>query len=217
MPFILYNLFLERSILMGISGVNSQYGGFTNNSYPKINKDKNNFLGSMSAAATLVDLQDNGDVLGISMIEEPGTNHFWGMKAKFAECSTKENPVIYVDTNYGGETVAYNININEVDPNNASRLEIFALCSYADSQGIGAKSTFGTYNTLRNYEEMANHNGYIDTKMGNVNVFEQFKDEKLNWVNMSHQVINLLYNCNDIIQYNKGLDILDLFSKYPVE
>jgi hypothetical protein len=83
------------------------------------------------------------------------------MKAKYAECSTQDNPVIYVETNYGGKTVSYNVNINEVDPNNASRLEMFALCSYADDVGIGDDSTFGTYKTLCSYMEMANHNGFV--------------------------------------------------------
>lgn len=202
---------------MKISGVNNQNSGYINDSYSKNQKASNDFIGYMSVASKKVERQEDGDVLGLAMINEPGTNCFWGMKAKYAEGSTQDNPIIYVETNYGGKTVSYKVNINEVDPSCASKLEMFALCSYADDVGIGDNSTFGTYNTLRSYEEMANHNGYLDSQMGELSIFEQFKNIKLNWANMSRKVMDLLYKCNDIIQYKKGLNIMELFSKYPVK
>ena len=202
---------------MKISSVNNQYGGYINNSYSKTQKTSSDFMGNMSVASKQAEKQKDGDVLGLTMLKEPGTNCFWGMKAKYAKCSTQDNPVIYVETNYGGKTVSYNVNINEVDPNHSSQLEMFALCSYADDKGIGDNSTFGTYNTLRSYKEMANYNGYIDSQKAELSAFEQFKNVKLNWVNMSEKVMDLLYKCNDLIQYKKGLNIMDLFSKYPVK
>jgi hypothetical protein len=202
---------------MKISGVSIQHGEQVNNSYSKMPAPRNDFMGIMSAASKQIDKQEDGDVLGITMLREPGTNRFWGMKAKYASCSTQDNPVIYVETNYGGKTVSYNVNIHEVDPNNASRLEMFALCSYADDIGIGDNSTYGTYSTLRSFEEMANHNGYIDSKTGELSTFDQFQNVKLNWVNMSKKVIDLLYKCNDLIQYKKGLNIIDMFSKHLVK
>ncbi|NLK99660.1 MAG: hypothetical protein GX271_03260 [Clostridiales bacterium] len=202
---------------MMISGVNNQYGGYINGSYSKKQKASNNFMGHMSVTSKKVEKQEDGEVLGLTMINEPGTDRFWAMKAKYAECSTQENPVIYVETNYGGKTVTYNVNINEVDPNSASQLEMFALCSYADDVGIGDNSTFGTYKTLCSYQEMAHHNGYLDTQIEELSTFQQYKNVKLNWGNMSKKVIDLLYKCNDLIQYKKGLNIMDLFSKYPVK
>ncbi|MDP4094265.1 MAG: hypothetical protein Q8920_12995 [Bacillota bacterium] len=196
---------------MRIFAALSQYGQYESNLRSGIDKN-DNFMGVMSAASTPVEKQEDGDVLGISMNAQPGTKIFWGMKAKYASCSTSDNPIIYVETNYGGKTVSYNININNIDPSNASRLEMFALCSYADNMGIGDKSTFGTYSTLRTFEEMANHNGYIGTQ-GELNGFNQFQSEKLDWVDMSKQVMALLFKCNDLIQYSKGLSIMDLFSK----
>jgi len=47
------------------------------------------------------------------------------------------------------------------------------------------------------------------------NTLEQFKNEKSNWSNMSQKVMDLLYKCNDLAQYNKGISIMDLFAKYP--
>lgn len=146
---------------MKISAVNNDYCGYINDSYSKKQRVGNDFIGHMSLTSRKVEKQEDGEVLGLTMIKQPGTDCFWGMKAKYAECSTQDNPVIYVETNYGGKTVSYNVNINEVDPNNASRLEMFALCSYADDVGIGDDSTFGTYKTLCSYMEMANHNGFV--------------------------------------------------------
>ena len=202
---------------MEISGVSNKYAGYIYDSSLKTKRTSNDFSEYMSAASRKAEKQESGDVLGLTMLKEPGTNCFWGMEAKYAECSTQDNPVIYVETNYGGKTVSYNVNINEIDPGNASQLEVFALCSYADDIGIGDGSTFGTYSTLRSYKEMAAHNGYVDSQMQEPGGIVQFKNEKLNWVNMCEKVVDLLYKCNDPVQYKKGLNILDLFSKYPVK
>jgi hypothetical protein len=43
------------------------------------------------------------------MIKDPNTNIFWGMKAKYAEDSTSQNPIIQVESNYGDKTFIYNI------------------------------------------------------------------------------------------------------------
>lgn len=196
---------------MRISDISSQYGPFVSSKSGKA--QGSDFMGVMSAASKQVEKQEDGNVLGISMIKEPGANVFWGMKAKYASCSTSNNPIIYVETNYGGKTVSYNINVNEIDPSNASRLEMFALCSYADDIGIGDNSTFGTFSTLRTYEDMANHNGYINSDTGSLSALDLFQNEKLNWIDMSKQVMDLLFKCNDIMQYDKGLSILDMFSK----
>jgi hypothetical protein len=202
---------------MNISGVPSQYEGYLSDSQYKKLKGGNDFTMNMSAASQKVEKQEAGDVLGLTMIKEPGTNCFWGMKAKYAEDSTLDNPVIYVETNYGGKTVSYNVNISEVDPENASQLEMFALCSYADDTGIGDNSTFGTYNTLRSYMEMADHNGYLDSPIEELSTLEQFKKLKIHWADLSKKVMDLLYRSNDLIQYKKGLNIMDLFSKYPIK
>lgn len=202
---------------MGILGINNQTIGYTNDTYAKNQKVANDFMGYMSVASEKVEKQEDGDVLGLTMIKEPGANRFWGMKAKYADCSTQDNPVIYVETNYGGKTASYNVNIHEVNPSSASQLEIFALCSYADDIGSGDNSTFGTYSTLRSYKEMANHNGYLDSHMEECSTFKQFMNLKINWVNMSKKVMDLLYKCNDLIQYKKGLNIMDMFSQYPVQ
>lgn len=200
---------------MGISGVMSQGLSGYNGIYQKVNKCNNNFIGTMSSASEKVEKQQDGETIGFGTIMEPDSNRGWCMKAKYAENSKPEDPVVYVETNYGGETIAYNVNINEIDPSNASRLEIFALSSYADDQGIGCDSTFGTYSTLKSYSEMSIHNGYFGGGVESPSTLEQFTNEKLNWQNACMNVMDLLYECDDLVQYKRGLSIMDLFSKFP--
>ena len=187
---------------------------YDNTKIPQGLSSSESFIGTMSAASMQVDNhQAKGDVLSLTTVAKPGTNISYGVVAAYAKESTSTNPIINVTTNYDGKTVSYNINVNEVDPNHASRLEMFALCAYADDVGIGDKSTFGTYQTLQTYQEMAKYNGYISSDSEG-DTLEQFKNEKLNWVNMSHQVMDLLYKCNDLAQYNNGISIMNLFAKY---
>ena len=104
-----------------------------------------------------------------------------------------------------------------LDPNNATKLEMFALCSYADQMGMGDKSTFGTYQTLLGFEKMSIHNGFFNGKVVEEPAWDMFISAKLDWENAFYKVKDLLYKCNDLGQYSKSLSILDLFSKYPVK
>jgi len=187
---------------------------YDNTKIPKGLSSSESFIRTMSAASTLVENQAKGDALSITMVEKPGTNISYGVVATYAKKSTSQNPIINVTTNYDAKTISYNIKVNEVDPNHASRLEMFALCAYADDVGTGDKSTFGTYQTLRTYQEMAQYNGNISSDSEG-DTLEQFKNEKSNWSNMGRQVMDLLYKCNDLAQYNKGISIMDLFDDYP--
>ncbi len=59
------------------------------------------------------------------------------MTAKYAEDDSEDNPVIKVNVTKPNGKEEYLININEVNPRNASEIEMFALCSYADAKGSG--------------------------------------------------------------------------------
>jgi hypothetical protein len=93
-------------------------------------------------------------------------------------------------------------------------MEMFALCSYADDQGLGDNSKFGTHQTLQTFETMSIHNGYLGEGIKEACSFEEFRNVKLNWFNACKQTVDLLYRCNDLAGYKKGKDILNLLSKY---
>lgn len=52
-----------------------------------------------------------------------------------------------VRVHVGGKDI--DVNINEVDPKNASAVEMFAYCQYADAHDTGTGYTFGSYSVLR--------------------------------------------------------------------
>ena len=55
------------------------------------------------------------------------------------------DPIVRV--HMGGRDI--DVNISEVDPKNATIIEMFAYCQYADAHGTGTGSTFGSFNALK--------------------------------------------------------------------
>ncbi len=138
------------------------------------------FYGSISFAAQETDEQNDSKVIGLTMIPYGNTNVSYGMKAQYGASSTAEDPVIQVTSNYDGKTVSYNVHINEIDPRNASQLEMFALLSYADDQGISDGGTFGSYQQMKVYADNARMNGYWE---GNEDL-DSFVNAKHDWITM---------------------------------
>ncbi len=170
----------------------------------------NKFLANMSSAATKVDQSDDTDRIGVTMIND-GTNTMWGASARYAINSTEDNPIVQVSTNYGGESVVYNVNINEIDPRNASELEMFALGSYADDKGMGTSSSFGTYQTMKVFKMNAGINGDAEASAG----LEDFLNEKMDWVSMCEKMMKNYFEAGVLKQYKDGMVLMDLFSKFP--
>ena len=80
-----------------------------------------------------VDDVSDGAVLGIACIKDSNGKQSYGMAARYADGSTSENPVVQVSLRKSGNDVEYyDIDINSINPSNATELEMFALCSYAD-------------------------------------------------------------------------------------
>lgn len=75
--------------------------------------------------------------------------------ARYASDSTVGNPVIeIVMQRKGGREEMYMVSPRNVDPSKASQIEIFALCAYADSQGITDTSTgSSSYHKLLSYAQ----------------------------------------------------------------
>lgn len=121
---------------------------------------------------------ENNEILGIGFLPADSDGVSYGMKCRYADNSTPDNPVIRVEVSRGGGRVdAYNININDIDTHNASELEMFALCSYADSVGAGTGGTFGSWQTFKYYSVNAQQNGYIQQG----NTYREFANAKYDW------------------------------------
>ena len=128
----------------------------------------------------------------------------------YAEDYSEENPVIKVNVTRQGKTEEYRININEVNPRNASEIEMFALCNYADAKGIGTGGTFGSWQTLNYYRDNASHNGYFELANG----IDSFKSVKQNWMKMVRLMMKDYMEAGLFKQSLDGKGLLGIFERY---
>lgn len=104
-------------------------------------------------------------VLGIGFLNAPTGNISYGMSAEYTEDSTPDNPIIKVTIQKIGSEEVHYISLNDVNIRNASEIEMFALCCYADDTGQGTGGKFGTWQTLHYYRTNASDNdGFEYTK-----------------------------------------------------
>jgi len=111
--------------------------------------------------------------LGFGFVLSPGSA--FGMTATQIINPDSDDVIVRVKMSEasGGET--FDVNISEVDPRNATAIEMFAYCQYADSIGKGiAKSNFPSWNTV---------NRYMDpSRVFEFDSVEQAATQKFNWV-----------------------------------
>lgn len=79
---------------------------------------------------------------------------------------------------------------------------MFALCSYEDKYGAGTDSIFGSFDTFKMYEEMTKQNGCMGQTDTGISTWEQFRTEKVNWVKVKEDVLDILKTHRD----SKGID-----------
>ena len=130
--------------------------------------------------------QNTGKVIGQASFFSVEEGKSYNMQAQYAPESTPDNPVVQVTVRDGKGWVSYYVNVNEVDPNNATQLEMFALLSYADDQGISLGGNKNSYELLRLYTDNAKQNGYWE---GNAS-YDDFVMEKHNWTQLTHQMLS---------------------------
>lgn len=111
-------------------------------------------------------------VIGFGALDD-GTTY----SASYASSSTVGNPVIEIRMQRkNGKEELYMVSPRNVDPTKASQIEIFALCAYADSQGIAGGSTGSyTYQKLLTY---ARYGGIGDMR---AKTADAFMSKQRNW------------------------------------
>lgn len=126
--------------------------------------------------------ETGGEALGFTMIPEEGKQVVYGMSAMLSEKSTADNPIVQIRSNLNGENKVYSVELNKIDPQHASQMEMFALCSYADYIGDGTGSTFGSYHTLRMMQDTVQTSGVTPTVSDGVSAVDNFMNAKKDWV-----------------------------------
>ncbi|MGN0484031.1 MAG: hypothetical protein ACI4HI_10815 [Lachnospiraceae bacterium] len=80
----------------------------------------------------------------------------YGMSAEQIRKGNLDDVVVRVKiTKDKNQFETYDVNLSEVNPSNATAIEMFAFCQYADANGTGVKSTWGSWHTLKAFSNLS--------------------------------------------------------------
>ena len=118
---------------------------------------------TMGLATQETTSSDNGKTIGVT------TAGNTGLLAKYADSSTPVEPIIKVGD--------YEVRVNDVDPNNATELEMFALMSYLEDVGMIEKHGMASYSKMKAYASQSEYDGVCS------GIYDEqaFWDKKQDW------------------------------------
>lgn len=164
----------------------------------------------VSDAVTKAESEVKGEMLGITMVPEPGQSMVYGMRAMLPEDSTPDKPIVQIISNLGGKREVYNVDVSKVDPQNASQLEMFALLSYSDKMGISDGGTFGSFHQAKVYAGNAQDNGYIEDLSGH----KAFLSYKFDWEKAIGTMMGEYFTAQAYNQYENCKKLLAVFDTF---
>lgn len=139
---------------------------------------------------------DNGRAIGVTTVGNIG------YVARYADSSTTENPVIKIGD--------YEVLVNEVDPQNATQIEMFALMSYLDDTNQTNNTGMSSFSKLRSHAELAEMNGLCK----GIQDVNGFFDKNQNWEEIMQaikevflgnpQTYEQALNCEKLISVMEG-------------
>ena len=163
-----------------------------------------------TGAVSIAETEDGGEFLGLTMVPEEGQSVTYGMRAMLSEKSTPDNPIVQVVSNLGGKKVIYNVEVNKVNPNNATQLEMFALLSYTDKMGITDGGTFGSHQQLEVYGGNASSIGYC----GSLSGADVFLNERFDWTSIMERMVQVYKDAGIENQAEDCKALFDFFATY---
>ena len=138
--------------------------------------------------------------LGIGFLNVGDTGY--GMRATQIINPDSEDTIVRVSIALGGnEFRDYDVNLSEIDPSNASAVEMFAYCQYADSTSEGSYK-WGSWNALKHL---------TDDMAYSYNSLDEALTEKKNWnaalagsgIELENEATGERYFVSDIIEMLK--------------
>ena len=174
---------------MGINGVGSfcaQNYDVPNRGRATRGKTSVDDFASMGSATSLSESSDNGKRIGLTAVGNVG------YIAMYADSSTEQDPIVKVGD--------YEVRIKDVNPNNATKMEMFALLSYMDDKGLTNNTGMKSFNKMTAYSSQAEYNGYCSG----------IYDENAAWT-VERDWIGILGNAKETFfsipqTYNQGLE-----------
>lgn len=132
--------------------------------------------------------------------KDNGTKKTDGIRASYSADSTADEPIVVVESDNPNIDLIRFIRINSVNPDDATQIEMFALCCYADDIGEGSGNDNGSYATLR---LMAN-GSFIITD-----------ETKHNWKQMAEGALSMYQKSGSFLICSEGQKLLNFMRRYP--
>jgi len=134
---------------MGINGVGSfydkNYDVQSRGQSARGNTSGDEFM-RVGNATSISESSDNGKCLGLTTVGDRG------YIARYAESSTEQEPIVKVGD--------YEVRVKDVNPHNATKMEMFALMSYMEDKGLIKNQGMKSFNKMTAYASQAEYNGY---------------------------------------------------------
>ena len=122
-----------------------QYGSYVSKANRRNACFGKEFMGKATSRTTS---SDDGKNIGIMTIGSQG------YIAKYADSSTEQEPIVKVRD--------FEVRVNDVDPRDATEIEMFALMSYMDDKGLIENTGMKSFGRMRAYSQQAEYNGFCD-------------------------------------------------------
>lgn len=157
--------------------------------YVSRNEKSDHYFGDeyLGHATSRTNSSDKGQRLGIATFGDVG------YIAMYADNSTEEDPIVKVGD--------YEVRIKDVDPNNATRLEMFALLSYMDKNGLTNNHGMSSYSKMMAYSSQAEANGFCSGLEEEKLAFTQKRD----WISILNNAKDTFLSMSQT--YNQALNI----------
>ena len=171
---------------------------------------------SFGNAVTKAEKEEKGKHLNLAVVAGEGGMGY-GLIAMLPESSTPDNPIIQIISGVGGKREVYNIDISKIDPRNATEMEMFALCSYADEMGQGTGDSLGSYHTLSLSCALAKYNGYTGELNEEPPSWDQFANRRMDWTKTERFTVDVFKDSRDIKMVELvlwGNKLLNFFSDH---
>lgn len=99
----------------------------------------------------------------------------------YDKTSTDQDPVMC-------STEGDKVHLKDIDPRNASALEMQMYCQYLDDTGQGTGGTFGSYSDLKYVKSSAGFNGLLDNFSFRLND-DSYRNDKQDWVYLTKRIM----------------------------
>ena len=191
-----------------ISNMNFTYQEYK--AYQQTHKDCG--IGGRAPYSMIADNPETDDkkILANTFITEPSSNTKYEMTAEYTDDFSEDTPLIKVTINNAGNKQDYFVNIDEVNPRNASEVEVFALFSYADVHEKNMGFSSSIWNTLTGY--VKNNTSY--TGMNHVESLEKSYEQKSDWIAMVGETRDEYMSSGLYKQVSDGNKLISLFEHY---